>query len=181
MDELKSRSKSLSYWLRHAPEKGALVLDERGWADVPSVLSALDAKGLATDRALLTRVVAENDKQRFEFSDDGDRIRARQGHSVAVEGSWQPADPPAVLYHGTVAKFLDAILREGLTRQHRHHVHLSPDIETASRVGERRGKPVILAVDAAAMVAEGAEFALSANGVWLVDAVPPEFIKVMSA
>lgn len=179
MNELKKRSKALSYWLRHAPEKGGLKLDAQGWTPVNALLEALEKGGLPTDMTLLERVVAENDKQRFEFSDDGERIRARQGHSIAVEGSWHRADPPATLYHGTVAKFLGAIMREGLNRQKRHHVHLSPDIATASQVGQRRGKPVILSVDAAAMVSEGAEFALSANGVWLVDAVPPEYLTVV--
>ncbi|WP_206073187.1 RNA 2'-phosphotransferase [Erythrobacter colymbi] len=121
-------------------------------------------------------MVAENDKRRFELSDDGTRIRARQGHSVAVEGSWEAATPPAMLYHGTVERFLEAILREGLTKQQRHHVHLSANVETATTVGARRGEAVILMVDAATMVADGHAFAVSSNGVWLVDAVPPRYL-----
>lgn len=177
MNDLKKRSKALSYWLRHAPEKGGLTLDAQGWAATDAVLAALAKKNIPTDMALLQRVVAENDKQRFEFSEGRDRIRARQGHSIAVEGSWERADPPAKLYHGTVEKFLDAIMREGLKPQKRHHVHLSPDVATATNVGQRRGKPVILVVDAAAMVAEGCEFSLSSNGVWLAKAVAPQYLS----
>lgn len=174
--EYAKRSRALSYWLRHAPEKGALTLDAAGWAPVAGVLAALAREGLETCEAMLQAVVAENDKSRFELSDDGTRIRARQGHSVAVEGSWKTATPPQVLYHGTVERFLYAILREGLTKQQRHHVHLSANVETATTVGARRGEAVILTVDAAAMVADGHAFAVSSNGVWLVDAVPPRYL-----
>lgn len=174
--EYAKRSRALSYWLRHAPEKGGLTLDAAGWAPVAGVLASLAREGLETSEDLLQAVVAENDKRRFELSDDGTRIRARQGHSVAVEGSWEAATPPVVLYHGTVARFLDAILHEGLTKQQRHHVHLSANVETATTVGARRGEAVILTVDAAAMVADGHAFAVSSNGVWLVDAVPPQYL-----
>lgn len=174
--EYAQRSRALSYWLRHAPEKGGLTLDPAGWAPVADVLAAFAREGLETSGTLLRAVVAENDKRRFELSGDGTRIRARQGHSVAVEGSWEAATPPAVLYHGTVERFLEAIGREGLTKRQRHHVHLSADPDTASKVGARRGEAVILTVDAAAMVADGHAFALSSNGVWLVDAVPPQYL-----
>lgn len=174
--EYAKRSRALSYWLRHAPEKGGLTLDPAGWAPVAGVLAALTREGLDTSEALLRALVEENDKRRFELSEDGERIRARQGHSVAVEGGWEAATPPAVLWHGTVERFLEAILREGLTKQQRHHVHLSADIETAGKVGARRGEAVILTVDAAAMVADGHAFALSSNGVWLTDHVPPQYL-----
>ncbi|MEP3422082.1 MAG: RNA 2'-phosphotransferase [Erythrobacter sp.] len=177
---LKSRSKALSYWLRHAPEKGGVVLDANGWAAVDVVLSALVQRKLPTDAAMLNRVVNENDKQRFEFSDDGTQIRARQGHSVAVQGRWEPATPPDELFHGTVAAFLESIERDGLSKQKRHYVHLSPDLETAKKVGQRRGQPIILIIDAKSMHEDGVEFFLSSNGVWLVDAMPATRIKRMA-
>lgn len=83
-----------------------------------------------------------------------------------------------MLYHGTVDRFLEAILREGLTPQNRHHVHMSPTFETATAVGPRRGKPVILEIDAAAMATAGHTFFVSGNGVWLADHVPPAFLQV---
>lgn len=171
----KQLSKALSYWLRHAPEAGGLTLDDAGWAPVDAVRAALDRKGF--DPALLERVVAESDKQRFELSADGASIRARQGHSVAVDLEWPVAEPPEHLYHGTVERFLAAILAEGLKPMARHHVHLSPDMETATKVGARRGEAVILRIAAGAMARSGAVFRLSSNGVWLADAVPPEFIE----
>ena len=171
----RKHSKLLSYWLRHAPEAGNLTLDGAGWADVELVRASLQRAGL--DPKALEETVASSDKQRFEFSDDGSRIRARQGHSVQVDLGWEERCPPDYLFHGTVERFLEAILAQGLLPLARHHVHLSPDIETASRVGARRGEPVILRVAAGRMSKEGATFKVSSNGVWLVDTVPPEFLE----
>ncbi|MGA0603972.1 RNA 2'-phosphotransferase [Caulobacter sp. KR2-114] len=169
-------SKTLSYWLRHRPEEAGLTLDAQGWAPTDAVMAEL-ARRFGIDFDRLLAVVETNDKQRYEFSADLDRIRARQGHSVEVSLDLPPQPPPAVLYHGTVERFLDAILAEGLKPMRRHHVHLSADVETATRVGARRGKPVILAVDAAAMAAEGAVFHRTDNGVWLTDAVAPTHLS----
>jgi putative RNA 2'-phosphotransferase len=168
-------SKFLSYWLRHAPDAGGLTLDSSGWAVVESVRASLSREGV--DPSLLERIVAESDKQRFELSSDGTRIRARQGHSVPVDLEWPIATPPQHLYHGTIGEFLGKILEEGLKPMGRHHVHLSPDREIATRVGARRGEAVILTVAAGEMARQGAIFRLSTNGVWLADAVPPSFIQ----
>lgn len=173
----KTISKTLSYWLRHAPEAADLELDGAGWADTGLVLAAFDKTGSPTSEAELRALVEQSDKQRFELSDDGSRIRARQGHSIKVDAEWEAASPPETLYHGTVERFLAPIFSEGLRPQARHHVHLSPDVETATRVGARRGKPVVLEVAARAMHAEGAEFFLSSNGVWLVSHVPPAHLR----
>lgn len=168
-------SKLLSYWLRHAPEAGDLALDGSGWAMVDAVRASLDREGV--DPSLLERTVAESDKQRFELSADGERIRARQGHSVAIDLEWPITTPPENLYHGTVERFLNAIFAEGLRPMARHHVHLSPDVETARLVGARRGTAVILRIAAGEMAREGAVLRLSSNGVWLADTVPPRFIE----
>ena len=124
-------------------------------------------------RGDLERVIRENDKQRFELSPDGARIRARQGHSISVDLGLEPRVPPDVLFHGTVARALPAIRHEGLRPMNRHHVHLSPDRDTAIHVGARRGEPVILEIDAAGLHASGEPFYLTENGVWLVGTVPP--------
>lgn len=171
-------SKTLSFWLRHAPEKAGLTLDAQGWAEVDAVLSALAAHHPGCDFDRLVEVVELNDKQRFELSADADRIRARQGHSIEVDLALTPTVPPAVLFHGTVDRFMDAILAEGLKPGRRHHVHLSADEETARKVGQRRGKPVILKVAAAEVAAAGLTFYVTGNGVWLVDRVPPEHLSL---
>jgi len=169
-------SKRLSLWLRHQPEAAGLTLDPQGWTEVDAVLAGLERAGMPIDWPTLLRLVDDSDKQRFELSADASRIRARQGHSVAVDLDWPQAAPPTLLYHGTVEPAMPAILGEGLKPMRRHHVHLSPDIATATRVGARRGAPVILAIRAAALAEAGQVFLLTGNGVWLTDHVPPAYL-----
>ncbi|KKK05081.1 RNA 2'-phosphotransferase [Micromonospora sp. HK10] len=168
-------SKRISLALRHRPDRFGLVLDRAGWVPVTDLLAAL-----GIGRAELDAVVAGNDKQRFVVvrgADDVDRIRASQGHSVPVELGLAPAVPPDRLYHGTSERVLPAIRADGLHRGRRHHVHLSPDVATARRVGARRGGAVVvLTVDAAAMAGAGHLFFRSDNGVWLTDTVPPRYL-----
>ncbi|WP_414637356.1 RNA 2'-phosphotransferase [Actinophytocola sp.] len=169
-------SKYLSRHLRHRPDALGLTLAPGGWVEVSGLLDACAAAGFPITRTELEHVVAANAKQRFGFDPSGQRIRAHQGHSVAVDLQLETAAPPPVLNHGTVARVLPSIRAEGLKPMARHDVHLSPDAAAATRVGARRGQPVILVVDAAAMVAAGHRFRRSTNGVWLVGGVPPEFI-----
>ncbi|WP_255946578.1 RNA 2'-phosphotransferase [Streptomyces odontomachi] len=171
-------SKYLAKHLRHQPERIGLVLDPHGWTPVDDLLRAATAHGFPFTRTELDEVVADNDKQRYAFDADGTRIRANQGHSVTVDLDLPVAEPPEWLYHGTVARFLPTIRAEGLRPMNRHAVHLSPDHATAVQVGARRGQPVVLAVRAGQMRREGGfEFRCSANGVWLVAAVPAEWIS----
>jgi putative RNA 2'-phosphotransferase len=177
-DPVVSTSKTLSYVLRHRPDSIDLQLDANGWADVEALLGCLAAHGKPLDRVLLARVVAQNDKQRFAFSADGLRIRASQGHSIAVDLQLQAAAPPDVLYHGTASRFLKAIMASGLHAGNRRHVHLSADGATARTVGARHGFPVVLRVDAARMRADGRVFYLADNGVWLTGPVAPRYLRV---
>lgn len=170
-------SKFLSLVLRHQPEKIGITLEAGGWTDVAELLRAAKAHGVALTLEELRRVVEENDKKRFAFSEDGSRIRASQGHSVEVELGYEPSPPPRVLYHGTVERFLPSIRASGLDRGRRHHVHLSADAETATKVGGRRGRAVVLEIEAERMHRAGHTFLRSANGVWLTEHVPPSFIK----
>jgi putative RNA 2'-phosphotransferase len=168
-------SKFLSKYLRHRPGDIGLTLDEGGWVDVDELLEACWRAGLPVTRAELEHVVAANDKQRFTLVDN--RIRANQGHSVQVDLGLTPVQPPELLYHGTIAANLPSIRAEGLRPMNRHDVHLSSDVDTARRVGARRGKPIVLTVQAKAMHGEGYEFRISENGVWLVREVPPRFLS----
>lgn len=172
------RSKFLSLVLRHDPARVGIALDDAGWTDVAGLLAACAAHGVTITRAELDELVASSDKQRFALSADGTRIRANQGHSVAVELGLPVVPPPAVLYHGTVEAALPGIRARGLVKGARHDVHLSAERETATKVGARRGAPVILTIRAGAMAAAGHVFRRSANGVWLTAHVPPEFIEL---
>jgi putative RNA 2'-phosphotransferase len=169
-------SKFLSLVLRHDPEKIGLTLDAAGWAEVDELIAAAARSGVDLDRETLARVVAENDKQRFALSPDGRRIRANQGHSVDVDLGLEPRTPPERLFHGTASRFVDSIRASGLHAASRAHVHLSADAETARTVGQRHGTPVVLTIAAGRMHRDGRLFFRSANGVWLTDAVPAEYI-----
>lgn len=171
-------SKYLARHLRHDPQRIGLALDAAGWVAVDDLLAAAAAHDFPITPDELRQVVEANDKRRYAIEDG--RIRASQGHSVPVELGLPALEPPAYLYHGTAARNLDAIRREGLRPMSRHHVHLSPDRETAVRVGARRGRPVVLAVAAGDMHAAGHLFLRSDNGVWLTAHVPPGHLRLPS-
>jgi putative RNA 2'-phosphotransferase len=170
-----SASKFVSLVLRHQPEVIGLPLDSEGWAEIDALIQLSQPHHPLT-RALIDEVVATNNKQRFAISDDGTRIRARQGHSIEVELGLVAIVPPEYLFHGTAMHSVEAIRREGLSKRSRQHVHLSSEADTATRVGARHGRPVVLRIHAAAMTTAGHAFFRSENGVWLTDAVPAEFI-----
>ncbi|HJT34675.1 MAG TPA: RNA 2'-phosphotransferase [Pirellulales bacterium] len=172
-------SKFLSKCLRHEPEALGLVLEPGGWVAVKDLLAGASMTGFSITVEELNEVVAENDKQRFAFDETGSKIRANQGHSTDVDLQLEEAAPPERLYHGTVAKYVDAIRADGLKKMNRHDVHLSQDVETATKVGARRGKPVILVIESGRMAADGYKFRRSANGVWLTDHVPPHYVRLL--
>jgi putative RNA 2'-phosphotransferase len=170
-------SKRLSFVLRHRPDSIGIQLDTAGWVSVSTLLAALARHGTPLTATELERVVRENSKQRFALSEDGQQIRANQGHSLDVELGYAPSQPPPILYHGTADQFLASIRQQGLVKGARHHVHLSAARDTAQAVGSRHGRPVVLEIAAEAMVAAGHSFFVSANGVWLTEQVPAAFIR----
>ena len=127
-------------------------------------------------RPILDEIVATNNKQRYEYSPDGRKIRARQGHSIPVDVELKEATPPDILYHGTATKFLESIYKKGLLPGTRLYVHLSQDEETAINVGSRHGTPFVIKIDCQKMLADSCKFFLSNNGVWLTEKVLPEYI-----
>jgi putative RNA 2'-phosphotransferase len=169
-------SKYLSKHLRHQPARLGLELLPGGWVGVDKLLAAASANGFEISLAELQQVVATNDKQRFAFNDSGDLIRANQGHSIEIDLQLLVQTPPATLYHGTHVTAITAILSSGLQKMSRHHVHLTTDLKMAFKVGGRRGKSIILAVDTLAMVTDGYSFYRTENDLWLVDAVPPQYL-----
>ena len=175
--KLVKTSKFLSYVLRHRPESVGLSMDQNGWAGMDELIACAEKQGQTLTREQILEVVAENDKQRFRISDCGTKIRANQGHSINVDVELKAVLPPDILYHGTVAAFLESIRAKGLIPGNRLYVHLSKDEETAVKVGQRRGKPIILIVHAGRMEQDGHVFYLSENGVWLTKGVPPSYLE----
>jgi putative RNA 2'-phosphotransferase len=173
-------SKFLSYVLRHDPGAVGIDLDRQGWVDLDLLVERCRAHGEPLSRAVIEALAHASGKRRIEISEDGRRVRAFQGHTVDVDLAHDPVRPPEHLFHGTVAASLPAIRASGLERMARHHVHLSPDAETARIVGGRRGRPVVLSVAAGRMHEDGHTFYLTGNGVWLTEHVPPAYIEFPS-
>jgi len=182
--ELVGVSKFLAMVLRHKPETIGIALDKNGWVDVKELIDRSNtfqkAEGFEPiTKAILDEVVADNDKKRFEYSEDGWQIRACQGHSVDVDLELDSNIPPKFLFHGTAKQFIPSIRINGLDKRQRNHVHLSKDHDTAVKVGSRHGSPHVLRIDTEAMIKEGYDFFLSNNGVWLVDDVPAKYIDFL--
>jgi putative RNA 2'-phosphotransferase len=173
-------SKFLSYVLRHRPDEIGLTLDANGWASVSDLIKRSKAASVALTEESIREIVRSSDKQRFALSDDEAMIRANQGHSVEVDLALQPQQPAELLFHGTATRFIEEIRRVGLKAMKRQHVHLSPDEVTATTVGQRHGKPVVLRVKAGEMWRAGTIFYLSANGVWLTERVAAGFLEFPS-
>jgi len=169
-------SKFLSLVLRHKPETISIQLDVNGWADIDELIEKSSDHGIHFDRELLSHIVATNSKKRFAFNETGNKIRASQGHSIEIDLAYTPQKPPEFLYHGTGENSVQSILKAGLERRGRQHVHLSGDIDTAINVGQRHGKPFVFKVLAGKMYDDKFEFFRSENNVWLTDKVPVEYL-----
>ena len=174
---VKNISKFLSLILRHKPQVIGLNLDEQGWTSVEELLEKLTIHKKGITMSELEWVVENNNKKRFAFNEDKTRIRASQGHSLKLDLGYEAVEPPEFLYHGTATRFIDSIKKTGLEKRNRHHVHLSPELDTATSVGGRHGKPIILIVQSMEMHQAGHEFFVSKNGVWLTDHVSLDFIR----
>ncbi|ENX02789.1 hypothetical protein F900_01237 [Acinetobacter modestus] len=173
-------SKFLSLILRHKPEQIGLQLDQEGWAKIAELIDAAQQHNTFLDDELIQTIVAQNDKKRFQISEDGLKIRAVQGHSTsAVQRQMTALVPPPQLFHGTASRFVDSIQTQGLIAGQRHHVHLSENQETALKVGQRYGKPILFVVNTTQMQRDGFEFFQAENGVWLTAHVPTQYLSLL--
>ena len=173
-------SRFISLVLRHNPGAAGVHMDAHGWVAVDELLAGTEKAGHPMDRATLERIVRYNNKKRFAFSEDGTKIRARQGHSIPVDLELIRREPPALLYHGTAERTVPSIKAEGIRKMSRQHVHLSDSFETALQVGRRHGKPAVLTINSAAMSRDGIAFYRSENGVWLCDYVSPIYFTKLN-
>lgn len=171
-------SKFLSLVLRHNPDKIGIKLDQNGWTDVNELIEKTNSYGMRIDRAILNFIVDTNSKKRFAFNNTLDKIRASQGHSLQIDLDYTSQQPPKILYHGTGQQSVDSILKIGIEKRNRQHVHLSADLETAIKVGQRHGKPFVFQVLAQDMHEDGFVFFVSDNNVWLTDNVPAKYLLV---
>ncbi len=170
-------SKKLCYVLRHNPASIGLSLDKNGYARIDELLLKLDESGVKIDKATLIKIVESDKKGRFCFNADKTKIRANYGHSFAVNLALKSSCQPPVLYHGTAERNVESILKNGLNKSKRNYVHLTDDLSTAIKVGERHGNPVIFRIDSAKMRRDGFDFYKS-GVIWLTDHVPKEYLSL---
>lgn len=180
LDEKTSKrfSKFLSYVLRHHPELIGITMDQNGWVSVSELIEKANHFGQPLTKEILEFVVDTNNKKRFAFDETHEQIRAAQGHSLAIELGHESQEPPTLLYHGTAVSNVASIRANGIQKQSRQHVHLSEQLATATQVGQRHGKPVVLTVRSGDMHRANFPFFLSENGVWLTEFVPPEYLNL---
>lgn len=169
MSDIIRKGKRLAFLLRHDEN---YQFDEHGWREVSDLIAN---HGYTME--LLDEIVETNNKKRYEYSEDKSKIRARQGHSVNVDVELKEMTPPDTLYHGTAETTVPAIMKEGILKMNRIHVHLSQTIATAINVGTRHGNPAVLRINARQMHEDGIKFYLSNNGVWLTDYVSIKYIS----
>ena len=171
-------SRYISLILRHKPDVIGISLDEHGWANVDELINGINASGNHIDMKILEEIVNTDNKQRYSFNEDKTLIRANQGHSIPVDVELEQKEPPEFLYHGTGKKYVESINQQGLIPKSRLHVHLSNDISTAIDVGKRHGDVVLYVVKSRDMHKDGHTFYLSANGVWLTENVPKQYLTM---
>ncbi len=164
--------------MRHKPDAAGIQLDEHGWANVNELIDGINNTGRRIDIDILDEIVKTDNKQRYSFNEDKTFIRANQGHSIPVDVELEEKQPLEYLYHGTADRFLDSIMAEGLKPMSRLYVHLSKNKETATKVGKRHGKLIVLKVKSEEMWRDGIKFYLSHNGVWLTKCVDKKYIDV---
>jgi putative RNA 2'-phosphotransferase len=172
----KDVSRFLSHVLRHEPQSIGLALDAQGWVQIDELVERAGAHGMALTRDLILHVAGTSDRQRFACDGAG-RIRAKHGHTVTIDLGIEPSEPPPILFHGTAVRAVASIRAEGLVPGVRQYVHLSIDAATATSVGRRHGRPVLLRVAAGRMWSAGFKFVRSASAVWLTSSVPADFIQ----
>lgn len=173
---LTETSKFLSLILRHKPQVIGISLDENGWADVEELIEGI-SRTREFNMEILEEIVRTDNKQRYAFNEDKTLIRANQGHSIPVDVELDIVKPPEILWHGTAEKFVPSIEKTGLIPKSRLYVHISGDMQTASQVGTRHGKPVLYKVLAGKMHEDGFVFYRSKNGVWLTKEVPACYLE----
>lgn len=175
-------SKYIALVLRHKPEEANLTLNKEGYCNTNDLIKAIRNNFGKFSMEDLETIVAEDSKGRYSFNEYKTMIRANQGHSTnQVDITFKEIVPPDVLYHGTASRFLDSIYKEGLKPMSRQYVHLSKDIDTATKVGERHGLVKVLNINAKQMYEDGYKFYLSENNVYLTKEVPQRYILAITA
>jgi len=177
--ELDHLGRVLTGILRHFPDRYQLPIEPQGWVEVPQIVRAISQKHPAYHwlRPQHLIAIAETDaKGRYEVRDD--RIRATYGHTVEVDLDLPTDNIPDLLYYPVTEEEAAIVLEVGLKPSDRKKVHLSKTAGDAHAAGAvRTPQPVILEVDAKRAREGGLVIMKAGKTVYLVDRVPPEFLR----
>ena len=178
-NNLTKTSQIISHALRHEPWKYGIELDNNGWVEIEKLVKAVEEinPGIQINQQLIQDILNTSDKKRFEIQED--KIRAFYGHSIPNKIEYPEANPPAILYHGTGSKYVEAILKEGIQAMSRQYVHLTEDLNIAKIVGKRKdGELVVLTINSFDAYTNGIKFYNPSENIWLADQIPSQFISI---
>lgn len=177
-------SKFMSMVLRHRAQEFGIELDKEGFTDVGALYEVVQKRynnAYSYDDLIRVATTPGSDlKMRFELR--GMRIRARYGHNKRVQAvSYEPVEPPELLYHGTATDALDSIRKDGLQPRQRQYVHMATTTERALSVGARHGTPILLQVRALEAYHDGIVFYHPEDEHYLADHIPAKYLLIPEA
>ncbi|KAJ2937493.1 hypothetical protein O0L34_g17537 [Tuta absoluta] len=184
-------SKTLTWLLRHSAKKEGLHISPEGYVPVDEILRHSRIAQLKYKQEDIEKVVAEDKKQRFVLKKTEGRlfIKACQGHSVPLlKAEHTPITEPIydIVVHGTYLHAWPSILKQGLSRCNRQHIHFAKGTPKDKSVisGLRGNVEVYIYVDLKKALEDGLKFFESENGVILTEGKdgfldPKYFLKVI--
>lgn len=176
----KELSKTISHALRHEPEKYGLTISDNGWVEINELITGIKSYNTRFHQLKkedIEKVVDLFEKKRHEIEES--KIRALYGHSRNIEIEMEVAEPPSILYHGTIESNVTRILDEGIQKMGRSYVHLASSIEQAEIVAKRRkGEVAIFEIQAKEASKNGVNF-YQESGVWLCKEVSNQYIRLI--
>ena len=167
-------SKFLVYVCRHGALDWGLRADPDGWLDIDDVLLLRPSRVL--ERGHVAQIVDMACDGRLEIDSSGSRIRAVQGHSVAIrDDSFRRVEThdaiPRWLIHGTDEEAFLKIRREGIHPMTRQHVHSAQSLDVVHDYST-----VHIYIDRNEVLRSGMELLISRSGVILClcrSVIPP--------
>ncbi len=174
-EKVEKLGRFISGVLRHFPDKFDLEMDENGWVDFEKLIKIVRRKYRWANRWIIKALIYSDKKGRYELN--GNRIRARYGHSVNVELSDMPEAEEDLLYYGTSEEESTRLLELGIKPVKQCYVHLSTSIEKSEEVARlRTDEPIILEIDAKRAKRDGIRLIKVNKNIVLAKEIPPKYI-----
>ncbi len=175
-EKVEKLGRLISGILRHFPDKFGLNIDENGWVNFESLVRAVRRRYKWVNKWIIKALIYSDEKKRYELN--GDKIRARYGHSIDVELNDMPEAEEEVLYYGTSEEEAQRIIEIGIKPVNQTFVHLSSTIEKSEEVARlRTDNPIILEIDAKKARDDGIRIIKANDIIALAKEIPAKYIK----